>query len=68
MMNSHPIQNQRSVVFAMPDMDTHAFTLDIFIAQMAEFTNAQTGRIHEGNHGLLFQIGHGINQGGNLLF
>lgn len=46
-------------VFGMADVDTHIFTFNIVVAQVADFTDAQAGRIHEGDHGLLLEIRDG---------
>ena len=46
----------------MKDMDPHVFPVNVFIAEMAEFPNAETGGIHDGDHGLLLQIGNGGNE------
>lgn len=54
-------------VLAMGDMDTHMGAADIVIAQMADFPNAQAGGIQKGCHGFLFEIGHGIDEGADLL-
>jgi hypothetical protein len=35
---------------------------------MADFADAQTGGIHEGDHSLLLEVGHGVDQDGNFLF
>ena len=29
---------------------------------MADFADAQTGGIHEGDHSLLLEVGHGVDQ------
>lgn len=40
-------------------MDAHVFTLNVFIAETADFTDAQAGGIHEGDHGLLLEVRDG---------
>ena len=47
-------------VFGMQDMDFHVGTIDIFIAKMTDFANPESGRLHESNHGFLFNIRNGI--------
>lgn len=46
-------------VFEIKDMDFHAITADILITQMAYFTDTEAGEIHDGDHGLLFDVGTG---------
>lgn len=41
-------------VFGMRDVEAHRLTLDILIAEGAEFSNPQAGRIQECDHGALF--------------
>ena len=41
------------------DEDAHLPALDILIAEGAHFPYAQAGRVHEGDHGLLLDAGHG---------
>lgn len=55
-------------VFAVCDMEAHIFTLHIFIAQPAQFPDAQAGGIHDGGHGFLLQVRHGGNKLPCLLF
>ena len=55
-------------VFAVRDVNTHTGAADIFIAEMANFANAQAGRIHECDHGFLFQVGDGRNERHNFYF
>lgn len=50
------------------NMDAHIFSANILITQTADFTNAQTGRIHDSDHGLLFQIRHRGNERPDLFF
>ena len=37
--------------FRVCDVKPHIFTVDIFIAEPADFTYAKTGGVHEGKHG-----------------
>ena len=55
-------------VFTMSDVDAHIFPLDVFITEVADFTNTKTGRIHESNHSLWFHIGHSRDKGFGLFF
>lgn len=55
-------------VFAMSDVDAHVFPLDVFITEIADFTDTETGRIHESNHGLRLDICHGRNEGFRFFF
>ena len=41
-------------VFTMSDVDAHIFPLNVFITEIADFTNVKTGRIHESNHSFRF--------------
>lgn len=50
-------------IFTMSDVDAHVFSLDVFITEIADFTDTETGRIHECNHSLRFDICHGRNEG-----
>ena len=43
----------------MADKDAHLFTPDIFITEPAYLADTQAGRIHESEHGFLFNVGHG---------
>ncbi len=43
----------------MPDEDAHLLAADILIAEAADLADAQAGRIHEGNHGFVFDVRHG---------
>ena len=52
----------------MRDVDAHIFPLDVFITEIADFTNTKTGRIHESNHSLRFEISHGRDKGFGLFF
>ena len=52
----------------MRDVDTHVFPLDILIPKGTDLTDTQAGRIHEGDHSLLLQVGdRGNKQPGFLL-
>ena len=44
-------------------MDPHVFALDILISETADFTDTQAGRIHDGNHSLLFDVGNSGDEG-----
>ena len=46
-------------VLAMGDMYTHTLMVNIFTAETADFTDAQTGGIHDSDHGLLLEAGNG---------
>ena len=51
----------------MADEDAHLFPADILIAEAAHFPYAQAGGIHEGDHGFLFDAGHGGDELPDLL-
>ena len=42
----------------MPDVDAHICPADIFITEMADLADTETGRIHDNYHGLLLDVGH----------
>ena len=50
-------------VLAVSDMDPFIPALDIFVPEVTDFPNAQTGRIHEGGHGFDFDVRDGLNKG-----
>ena len=52
----------------MSDVDAHIFPLNVFITEIADFTNAKTGRIHESNHSFRFAICHGRDKDFGLFF
>ena len=52
----------------MRDVDAHIFPLDVFITEIADFTNTKTGRIHESNHSLGLHIAHGRDKDFGLFF
>ena len=37
-------------VFRVCDVKPHIFAVDIFTAELENFSDVKTGRIHEGNH------------------
>ena len=53
-------------------MDAHVFAVDILVAEMADFPDTQTRRIHEGTHGSGHKVrdcgdeGEGIFLGGHI--
>ncbi len=49
-------------VFGGTDMYAHGRPADVPIMQPADFTDPEPRRIHEGNDGLMFQIGKRINK------
>jgi len=51
----------------MADEDAHPGTADVLIAQAADLAYAQSGRIQERDHGLLFQVRHGGDESPGLL-
>ena len=50
-------------VLSVSDMDPFIPALDIFIPEVTDFPNAQTGRIHEGGHSFDFDVRDGLNKG-----
>ena len=51
----------------MKDMYSHAGAVDVFVAEMADFPNAQAGGIHEGSHCFLFDVRDGADKFKDLL-
>lgn len=54
-------------VLAMPDMDPFIPALDILIPEAADFSNAETGRIHECGHCFDLDIRDRLNKGSGFL-
>ena len=53
--------------FGMRDVDPHIGTVDILITEMADFADAQAGRIHDGYHGFLLDVRDGGNEVESIL-
>lgn len=49
-------------VFRVKDMYPHAGAVDVFIAEMADFTDPKAGGIHDSNHCLLFDVRDGADK------
>ena len=47
----------------MGDMDPHVFSLNILVPETADFTDTQTGRIHDSDHCLLLDVGNSGDEG-----
>ena len=51
----------------MADEDAHLLPADVLITEAAHLPYAQAGGVHEGGHGLLFDVGHGGDELPDLL-
>jgi hypothetical protein len=49
-------------IFSMTDVYTAAFTLNIFVAQVADFAYPKTGTVKQTEHSLLLKIGYGFDK------